>query len=282
VHVGIADTLQESDMYVRTALLTACIAAMTCLAAPAFAASSPETRAVEARALRAQIDRMDRDLQSLESQLYELEHVTTSDPARADKQRTIRAQIHGMDHDQELLENRLHELEREDPAIAAESARGGEASGVSDHYATSAPVMAAAPASTPPPAAPMRTAAAPPSPAPPPAPAQAPPPPTFGPSLRQAADPAPYEKAAGNYLGMFHYSPGKWVPVGTRQLAVFNAWDDAFLLDLGNDCPGLLSADRIRIENFSTKVVANRDAVIADGQRCPITGIRQLNTARLP
>ncbi len=261
-------------MSVRTAVLTTCLAVAACHAVPAFAASNAETRAAEARALRAQIDRMDRDLQSLESQVYALDHATPPDPARADKQRAIRAQIHAMDHDQELLENRLHELEREDPAIAAESARAGDASGVGDHYGSSAP------APPPAPAPPALFAAA----AMPPPPVQAPPPPshTIGPSLRQAADPAPYEKAAGDYVGMFHYSPGKWVPVGTRQLAVFNTWDDAYLLDLGGDCPGLLSADRIRIENFSTKVVADRDAVIADGQRCAITGIRPLNTARLP
>ena len=81
---------------------------------------------------------------------------------------------------------------------------------------------------------------------------------------------------------MFRYNPYRWVPVGTHQVAVYNTYDEAFLLDLAIDCPGLLSADRIKIENFSTKVVMNRDAVIADGQRCLITGIRQLNTARLP
>jgi hypothetical protein len=272
VHVGIVDRLEERAMSVRVATLAACLCLILSFSGSATAASSAEARAAEARALRAQIDRMDRDLQSLESQLYHLEHDTPADPARSDKESAIRSQIHRLDHDQELLENRLRELEHEDPAILAESAKAGEASGTSDHYGTpTAPPPP--PAAAPPP--PILSAAAPPPP-PPPAP------PAFGPTLRHAADPAPYEKAAGSYVSMFHYNPYKWIPVGTRQLVVYNTYDEAFLLDFASDCPGLLSADRIQVENFSTKVVINRDAVIADHQRCQITGIRELNTHHLP
>lgn len=82
-------------------------------------------------------------------------------------------------------------------------------------------------------------------------------------------------------MGAFRYNPYRWIPVGTRQLAVYNTYDEAYLLDFASDCPGLLSTDRIKIENFSTKVVMGRDAVIADGQRCLITGIRELHINRL-
>jgi hypothetical protein len=272
VHVGIADAPEEYSMSVRLAWLAIPLNIALFVSGPAMAAahnSTAEAHAAEARALRAQIDHMDSDLQTLESQLYRLENDHADDPARAGKESALRAQIHRMDHDQELLEDRLRELEHEDPAIAAESRKAADDTSTADHYAT--------PATPPPPPAPAPTQMAPPPPPPPPPPPQA-----LGPTLRQAADPAPYEKAAGGYIGMFHYNPYQWVPVGTRQLAVYNTYDEAFLLDFANDCPNLLRAERIEIENFSTKVVMGRDAVIANGERCPITGIRELNTNRLP
>lgn len=258
-------------MSIRVAALAVSLTLILSFSGTATAASSAEARAAEARALRAQIDRMDHDLQSLESQLYHLEHDQSADPARADKETAVRGQIHRLDHDQELLENRLRELEHEDPAILAETASAGEASGTSDHYGSEV-APPPAPVAAPPP--PMLSAAPP----PPPSPA----PPAFGPTLRQAADPAPYEKAVIGYVSMFHYNPYKWIPVGTHQVVIYNTYDEAYLLDLANDCPGLLSTDHIQVENFSTKVVVNRDAVIADHQRCPITGIRELNTNHLP
>jgi hypothetical protein len=269
VHVGIADASEEYRMSVRLAWLAIPFTIALLVSGPAMAAahnSSAEAHAAEARALRAQIDHMDSDLQALESQLYRLQSDHTDDPARAGKESALRAQIHRMDHDQELLEDRLRELEHEDPAIAAESRKAADDTSTTDHYAT--------PATPPPAPAPIQMA--PPPPPPPPAP------PVLGPTLRQAADPAPYEKAAGGYVGAFRYNSYRWVPVGTRQLAVYNTYDEAYLLDFANDCPGLLTADHIKVENFSTKVVMGRDAIIADGQRCPITGIRELNTSRLP
>jgi hypothetical protein len=220
-----------------------------------------ESRVAEESALRAQIRLMDHDLQSLESQLYQLDKEHADDPSRADKKRALREQIHQMDHQQELLENRLRALEKDDSPAMQEARRQAKPAAQAGEETASPPAPA-----------PVQMAA----------PAPPPPPPQLGPTLRQAADPAPYEKAAGNRVGMFRYNPYRWVPVGTRQLAVYNTYDEAYLLDFANDCPSLLSADRIKIENFSTKVVVNRDAVIADGQRCLITGIRELNVSRLP
>ncbi len=259
------------------------LALILLISGPALAASrDDESRAAVERALRAQIDRMDQDLQVIESQMYRLEHDHAADPARADKQSALHAQIERMDHEQDLLKDRLHQLEKQDSPAVQEARRQAEIAAEDKFEAEhppapdTAPAPAQAPAPVPEPVPVPVQIASPPAP-PPPAP-----PPQLGPTLRQAADPAPYEKAAGGYVGMFHYNPYRWVPVGTRQVAVYNTYDDAYLLDLAIDCPGLLSADRIKIENFSTKVVMNRDAVIADGQHCLITGIRQLNTVRLP
>lgn len=246
-------------MTVRTVCLAMSFALILLGPPPALSASlhsGAETCAAEARALRAQVDRMDHDLQSLETQLYEL----GNEPSQAARQRELRMQIHRMDHEQELLEDRLRELEKDDPVTAAQRAQPEPA-------VAAAKAVVASPM-----AAPMPVVVA-------PAPA---PKAQLGPTLRQAADPAPYEKAAGDRVGMFRYSPYLWVPVGARELAVYNTYDDAYLLDFADDCPGLLTAEHIKVENFSTKVVINRDAVIADGQRCLITGIRELNTRRLP
>jgi hypothetical protein len=105
-----------------------------------------------------------------------------------------------------------------------------------------------------------------------------------GPTLRQAGDPAPYEAAVDTRLGMFRvaFSPYRWIPVGSRQLVLFNTYDEAYLLDFARECPGLLTAPRIRVENFSTRVKAGEHAVVADGQRCVITTIRGLRISKLP
>lgn len=228
------------------------ILALSLLAALAVAsaASQPRAdaaRAAEARALQAQIGQMDTQMRELADQLHQLE---TAHPEDSGGRDALRQRIHAISGDQQLLEDRLRELRRQ---------------GATDPGGAAAPAPIATPA-------PLPVAAAPVAPAPPPP----------GPKLREAADPAIYLKAAGDRRSMFFYNAYRWVPVGTRQLAVYNSYDDAVLLDLAADCPGLLSARKIRIENFSTKVYANKSAVLADGQRCLIVGIRDLYTNRLP
>jgi hypothetical protein len=223
------------------------------LAAAASRSDSDAVRAAEARALRAQIDRMDHDMQALETRLHAYASDAASHQAEAD---ALRAQIHRMDRDQELLEDRLHELERADPAIAAERVRDQAQAEAAPPTETQAPKIATPTSNYSP----------------------------TGPALRQAADPAPYEAATDSRIAMFRIalSPYRWVPVGSRQLALFNTDDEAYLLDFANDCPGLLSAERIRFENFSTHVQAGEHAVIASGQRCLITNIRELRISKLP
>ena len=174
------------------------------------------------------------------------------------EKRALRAQLEQMKGDTQALQARLRELD-------ASSDPAPQSSGSS---ATS-PQMQAAPA----PVTHAPTAAV-------PAPAYTPQQPT----LRQAADPAPYEAATDTRIAMFRlaFSLYRWIPVGSSQLVVFNTYDQAYLLDFANACPGLLSASRIRIENFSTHVKVGEHAVIADGQRCLITVIRELRISKLP
>ena len=253
-------------MFVRVVSLTlAPILILLTAASPALATDA-DTRAAQEHALQAQIDRIDVDVQNLETRLHDLE---AGHAASAAAESDLRTQIHHMDREQELLEDRLHAIEKQDSPAVQDARRQAKIAAEDRLEAGSPP-------------APARTAESAPAPAPLPPPAPSQPAPPFGPPLRQAADPAPYEKAAGGYVGMFRYNSYRWVPVGTHQLVVYNTYDEAYLLDFASDCPGLLSAKHIQVENFSTKVVMDRDAVVADGQRCPITGIRPLMLNRLP
>lgn len=107
--------------------------------------------------------------------------------------------------------------------------------------------------------------------------------PTRAPAIRQAVDPAPYLAAHGERVPMFQMSDMvAWRLLGPEQLVVWAYDDEAYLLDLQRDCPGLYSAEKIRVENFSTRVQVDRDAVLADGDRCPIIAIRKLENIRAP
>ena len=174
------------------------------------------------------------------------------------EKRALRAQLAQLKSDTQALEARLRELDASSDA-GSQSSASREAP----------PQMRAAP--SPATRAPMAAA---------PAPTYTP----RGPAVRQAADPAPYEAAVDTRIAMFRlaFSLYRWIPVGNRQLVVFNTYDQAYLLDFANDCPGLLSASRIRIENFSTRVKAGEHAVIADGQRCLITNLRELRISKVP
>ena len=165
------------------------------------------------------------------------------------EKRALRAQLEQMRSDSQALEARLRELDAGSDAGPPSPSAPRQ----------TAPPIQAAPAPTM--HAPMPAA---------PTPAYTP----HGPVLRQAADPAPYEAAVDSRLAMFRvaFSPYRWIPVGSSQLVVFNTYDQAYLLDFAGACPGLLSADRIRIENFSTRVRAGEHGVIAKFQSTPPPG----------
>ncbi len=180
--------------------------------------------------------------------------------------RALRAQLQQMKGDSQALEARLRELEAGsdgDPHAAAAPLRE--------------PASQASAAATPTTRTPMATPAT-------PATALTPGYTPSGPALRQAADPAPYDSAAEGRLAMFRvaFSPYRWVPVGNRQLALFNTYDQAYLLGFATDCPGLLYTTRLQIQDFSTHVRAGEHAVIADGQHCLIATIDELNINKLP
>lgn len=258
-------------------VLAAALAMAT--AASIAAADDRDAKRREAweRQLHAQLDRSDKAIQVLESRLFALENNhSANDAAREAEKQTLREQIQRMDHDQEPIEKCLEKLEHDEPL-------GRISCPFHDDSETAAAAQTPKPSTV---AAPPPAASPPPPPPPPPPPSKsvAPPAPASpaGPVLRKAEDPALYEKAAVSRVSMFRYNPYRWVPVGTHQLAVYNSYDEAYLLDLDGDCPRLLTTQRIQVENFSTKVVVGRDGVIADGQRCAIIAIRELNVSRLP
>jgi hypothetical protein len=233
------------------------------------------------RQLHAQLDRSDKDIQVLESRLFALENNrSANDAAREAEKQALRDQIERMDHDQEPIEKCLEKLEHDEP-LNRVSCPFHDDSGPAAPATIEQPPKPSMAAAPPQPAMPPPRIAPPSAPSPQLAPSPVPSP-QHGPVLRKADDPAPYEKAVISRVSMFRYNPYRWVPVGTHQLAVYNTYEEAFLLDLDGDCQGLLTTERIQIENFSTRVVAGKDAVIADGQRCLITGIRELYVNRLP
>ncbi|MBS0193264.1 MAG: hypothetical protein JSR34_03395 [Proteobacteria bacterium] len=242
----------------RLRIVAASISALLWMT-PALAADpdAAATRAVEERALRAQVDQMDAQLRDLADRLHAYQQTHPDDDAGAD---ALRGKIRDVSRDQALLGNRLRELRAQDAGAAP---------------TPPAPPPPPEQASAPPPPAPpsMREAAPPP----------APPPPLPGPTLRQAANPAPYLKAAGDAVSMFWYNPNRWIPIGdTSQLVVYNSYDDAYLLRFSQPCPALLTASKISIENFSTRVYAGRSSVEAGDAKCLIVGIHQLYANRLP
>ncbi len=252
-----------------TARLPSLVVAAALVLATALSLAAAEDRDARRRQawerqLQAQIDRTDKDIQALESRLFALENSRAgNDSSRETEKRALRDQILRMDHEQEPIEACLEKLGH-DEALSRISCPFHDDSDVPVRApAVEVPTTMAAPP-PPLPAVPVVSA------------------PAQGPALRAAVDPGPYEKAAGDRVGMFFYNPYRWVPVGTRQLAVFNSYDDAYLLDFDAPCPGLLTTRRIQIENSSTKVYAGKHAVIADGDRCPIVAIRELQVRRLP
>lgn len=231
--------------------LAGCLIAAICLADP-----GADAQDAEIHALQAQIAQMDTQVRDLSNRLHA---IGPGAPADDPDVVAMRNQIRDISRDQAFLEARLRQLQAS-PAASPSPPPPAAATAAAPHIPQ-----------TPPPAPPA-------SPAPPAPTAEAPPP---APTLRQAADPAPYLKAAGDAVGMFFYNNYKLIPVGTHQLVVWTSFDQAYLLDLQDACPALLTARKITIENFSTRVVAGRHAVVADGTRCLIVGIRTLHASRL-
>ena len=100
---------------------------------------------------------------------------------------------------------------------------------------------------------------------------------------RANIDPLPYEASITARVLMFRMTPSSmWRVLDEKRLVYWVVDDEAYLLNLEQICPGLLSAEKLKLENFSTKVRAGRDHVIFGDQRCLIESIAQLGGRSLP
>jgi len=100
---------------------------------------------------------------------------------------------------------------------------------------------------------------------------------------RANIDPAPYEASITGRVSMFRMTPSSmWRVLDEKRLVYWVVSNEAYLLNLAQICPGLLDTEKLKLENFSTKVLAGRDHVIFGDQRCLIASIAQLGGRSLP
>lgn len=100
---------------------------------------------------------------------------------------------------------------------------------------------------------------------------------------RANVDPSPYEASVTGRVSMFRMTPSSmWRVLDEKRLVYWVVDDEAYLLNLAQICPGLLSTQKLKLENFSTKVLAGRDHVIFGDQRCLIDSIARLGGRSLP
>lgn len=110
------------------------------------------------------------------------------------------------------------------------------------------------------------------------------PPPMIAPAARKAMiNAAPYEASIQGRVQMFRTDQSaKWLTLDEKRLVYWVLDDEAYLLNLTDICPGLLTANKLKLENFSTKVRAGHDHVVVDNQRCLIGFIEKLGGRSLP
>ena len=100
---------------------------------------------------------------------------------------------------------------------------------------------------------------------------------------RSNVDPAPYEASFVGRVSVFRVSQSsKWLVLDEKRVVYWVVNDEAYLLNLAQTCPGLLTAEKLKLENFSTKVRAGKDSVVVSGQRCLIESIIMLGGRKLP
>lgn len=101
--------------------------------------------------------------------------------------------------------------------------------------------------------------------------------------LRSSVDSSPYEASVVGRVPAFRMTPSdNWVVLDEKRMVYWVLDDEAYLLNLSDNCPELLNAARLRLENFSTKVRAGQDGVLVGNQRCLIASIEKLGGHRLP
>jgi|GEM_PF-1705386 len=102
---------------------------------------------------------------------------------------------------------------------------------------------------------------------------------------RQAdVDPTPYETSVLGLIPQFRANQSsKWLVLDEKRVVFWVLSDEAYLLNLEQTCPGLLTAERLKLENFSMKVRAGHDGIVVDNnQRCVIESIAKLGGKSLP
>ena len=100
---------------------------------------------------------------------------------------------------------------------------------------------------------------------------------------RSSVDPAPYEASFVSRVSVFRVNQSsKWLVLDEKRVVYWVLDDEAYLLNLEQACPGLLTAQKLKLENFSTKVRAGKDSVVVSGQRCLIESIIMLGGRKLP
>lgn len=100
---------------------------------------------------------------------------------------------------------------------------------------------------------------------------------------RANVDPTPYEQSITGYVPVFRPNQStKWLVLDEKRVVYWVLDDEAYLLTLALACEGLLGADKLKLERFSTKVRAGSDGVIVDDRRCLIESIAKLGGRKLP
>ncbi|MEO8000311.1 MAG: DUF6491 family protein, partial [Arenimonas sp.] len=108
--------------------------------------------------------------------------------------------------------------------------------------------------------------------------------PNPAPALKRAnVDPTPYEASIIGRIQAFRTTTtSKWLVLDEQRLIYWVLDDEAYLLNLTENCPGLLTAERMKLESFSNKVRAGEDGVVFANQRCLIQSIEKLGGHKLP
>lgn len=100
---------------------------------------------------------------------------------------------------------------------------------------------------------------------------------------RSNIDPAPYEAAITGRISSFRTSQSaKWLVLDEKRIVYWILDDEAYILNLTLACPGLLDTNKLKVENFSTRVRAGHDHVFFGNQSCLIDSISILGGRSLP
>ena len=100
---------------------------------------------------------------------------------------------------------------------------------------------------------------------------------------RSNVDPTPYEASVIGRVPQFRSNPSsKWLVLDEKRVVFWVVNDEAYMLNLQETCPGMMSAEKLKLESFASKVRSGHDGVIFNDQRCLIGSIVKLGGKSLP